>query len=152
MTSSSVSLIDNIITNVRNIDSKVHIDVSGILVSDVLDHFPIFTNLSFQTKRLKNEPIYIRNYADRSIQLFVSRIECTDWRDVYQTKDTNLAFNTFIQTFLHIYNATFPITVLNKHKRKKKNWITRGIINSIKPKDKLYRSYLKTPTPTNRKT
>lgn len=84
----------------------------------------------------------------------MSRIECTDWRDVYQTKDTNLAFNTFIQTFLHIYNATFPITVLNKHKRKKKDWITRGIINSIKTKNKLldYKSYLKTPTSTNRKT
>ena len=133
VTSSSASLIDNIITNVSNIDSKVHIEVSGILVTDVSDHFPIFTNSSFQTKCLRNEPIYIRNYADRNIQLFVSRIEGTDWCDVYQTKDTSLAFNTFIQTFLHIYEATFPITVLNKHKRRKRI----GLREALSPPSKL---------------
>jgi len=46
-------------------------------------------------------------------------------------------FNSFLSTFLHIFEASFPITYRST-KEKKNDWITQGIKISCKHKRSLY--------------
>ncbi|GFG38826.1 hypothetical protein Cfor_11239 [Coptotermes formosanus] len=57
-------------------------------------------------------------------------------KSVYQETDVNKMFNSFLRTFLNIFNASF--TVKYKSTNEKHNWITRGIKISCKQKRNLY--------------
>jgi hypothetical protein len=59
------------------------------------------------------------------------------WEPVFENRDTNYKFNSFLYTFLKIYEASFPLQ--NKSIGETKNgWITHGIKISCKRKRNLY--------------
>ena len=74
------------------------------------------------------------------------------WNHVLEENDANIAFDKFHDTFKKTYDDCFPFVKIRNNRRKKNNapWITPGILNSIRSKEKLYRRYLKAPTPDNR--
>jgi hypothetical protein len=46
------------------------------------------------------------------------------WESVYQTQDTNYMFNSFLRTFLNIFEVSFPINCRRTYKEKN-DWITQ---------------------------
>jgi len=46
--------------------------------------------------------------------------------NVYTDKDTSKRFNSFLHTFLNIFEASFPVKYKNIH-RNKYGWITQRI-------------------------
>ena len=67
---------------------------------------------------------------------------------MHQSEDPENAYDNFIKTFSEIYNKAFPKK--NKQSTKKlKSWMTNGILNSIKYKNKLYKKSVGTPSTSN---
>ena len=70
---------------------------------------------------------------------FQTLLKQETWGTVYQTQDTTNMFNSFLNTFLKIFETCFPVKYRSTKEEKKKNdWITQGIKISCKPKRSLY--------------
>jgi len=57
------------------------------------------------------------------------------WQPVYIDTDPNHMFNSFLCTFLNIFQASFPVKY--KRMKDKNNWITQGIKMNCKHKRSL---------------
>ena len=146
ITHTSASLIDNIFTN----DNSA--TLSGILLCDISDHLPVY---SFSTDKVITHKTIIINYRKmnrHSIENFNNLLANETWDDVLLGGDTNNSYNHFESKLSSIFNKSFP-QVSKKVKlfnNTSKPWLTTGIIISIQHKSKLYKKYLKSPTPIHR--
>ena len=52
--------------------------------------------------------------------------------------------------FLDIFNTNFPLRKISRKRAKNKNWITKGILISIRYKNRLYRKYCDKPNSIRR--
>ena len=69
------------------------------------------------------------------------------WDDVISSKQTDSAYEAFLNKFTSLYDKIFekfPVTV--KSKTLKNPWITKGILKSSKTKQRLYDKFLKSKT------
>jgi hypothetical protein len=60
------------------------------------------------------------------------------WESVYENKDPSHMFNSFLCTFLNIFQASYPVFLHSELQKKKKDLITQGIKISWKHKRSLY--------------
>ena len=145
ITANTASLIDNIFTN-----DYAQIKC-GLLFTDISDHFPVFS-LSKSTSTSdssENESNFIRNFKTANRTKFDAMLHNKDWTELYSLGDPNDAYNAFSKSFIEIYNNCFP---LEKPSRRvstslRKPWISTALLKSINTKNKLYRRFLKKPTP-----
>ena len=130
----SPSLLDHIWCN------RYYNYVSGILAYDVSDHLPTFFFL-------KNLPtcgndlvkIVFRDFSEHCKSIFIN--ECENF-SMHFSNDVNLDVEYFDSVLNNIYRRCFPIrTKFVSGKRLQKPWLTKGILNSIKEKSKLYRKF-----------
>ena len=138
VTSESKSLIDHIYTN----DIKHRIN-SGILVSDISDHFPVFAIIS----KMKSPSNQVDNYYVRGMKKFYHEnfLEQLDnqlslVRNSFCTKSVNEQFDQIVSTLSEVVDIHAPLRKATwKEKRLKlKPWITQGILKSIGFKNKLF--------------
>ena len=120
--------------------------MSGIVKTDLSDHFPVFivdrnANITNYPDNIKKQ---IRTFNDKNIIEFKNQLAQTDWSFVIETEEPNLAYETFIKLYLKIYNTCFPLRWITvKRKSFLSPWITKGLIKSSKQKQKLYKTFLK---------
>ena len=143
----SKTLIDHIWVN------DAIINVSGILLTDISDHCPTFlftksTLITSNTSRKKQ-----RILSERNCARFSRAIAQMDWHNVIQKPTAQDAFTSFYQSYTQIYNSCFPYTdqTTTSTYKTRKPWLTTGMKNSIRTKNKLYIKYLKSPTDNNKK-
>ena len=143
----NATIIDHILTN----DFLNKNYTTGIVKTDITDHFPVFfvteTELS---KTQKNNFIFKRVINDESLGRFNEALTRVNWHNVFISLDPNIAYNEFLKVFQLLYNKYFPKRRIKiKYKNLESPWITRGIIKSSKRKQRLYEKYLKRKTPQN---
>ena len=133
------TLIDNFLCKISNNFSRT---TAGILNYNLSDHQPYFICLDY-LKRHQTIPryIHIKTNSQEAIDNINGYLtECyTNWN---QNSTINIHENyeqllNILQTGLRKYLPTKKVKFY-KHKYKGSKWITRGIINSIKLRDKLY--------------
>jgi hypothetical protein len=75
-----------------------------------------------------------------------------NWNNVININNPSGAYNKFIQTYKYYLDKHMPPKTVrfNKFKHKKENWITKGLLKSMKTKDKLYHK-LKPETRDNKR-
>ena len=97
VTRNTATAIDHIITN-SFISSDFH---TGIIKSDISDHFPIFIICKTRNINIYNEDITVtkRNINEKSINNFNSLLANTNWDNLYNNKSANEAYNSFIDVF-----------------------------------------------------
>ena len=135
------TLIDNLFSNVKVSFNQKY---AGIIVDKLSDHPPYF--VLFKTKFIKETSptfIQINTINDNSIPNVIHQLidaEIYNKLDLSPLADVNLNYeiiqleiNKAIKT--HIPNK---IVKYDKQKHKKINWITNGVIQSIKYRNKLY--------------
>ena len=68
------------------------------------------------------------------------------WQEVY-VDEINTAYEAFLHTYISLYDKSCP-RILHKQKNKynKKPWMSRGLQNACKKKNKLYRDFIKART------
>jgi hypothetical protein len=69
---------------------------------------------------------------DETTVQFKHLLEDEMWEPVFKNRDINYKFNSFLFTFLKIFEARFPVQ--SKSVRRKNNWITQGIKMSCRHK------------------
>ena len=139
------TIIDHILTN-----AFINVNyVTGIVKTDISDHFPVFVITETDvSKTQKSNFTFKRNINDLNLREFNEKLLSVDWTSVFQNTDPNTAYDDLKKKILLHYETCFP---KKKVQIKLKNilspWITRGIIKSSKRKQKLYEKFLKQRTP-----
>ena len=105
-------LIDNIY-----IDTHVHQFSVSSLINGLSDHDAqviTLSNISCSTN--KKQYSYFRTVNTSSLREFTNLLSYENWEDVFQNTndDANIIFNNFLNMYLRIFHASFPI----KKKRK----------------------------------
>jgi hypothetical protein len=96
-------------------------------------------------------PIKIRRINDKSKREFMSSLENKDWSNVLRNFEPENAFKQFFDSINDFYNEHFPEKTVNQsHVNKNRSpWMTQGIFESRKKKQKLFNQKLKNPSPDN---
>lgn len=144
----SATIIDNIFSN----DAQNCEILSGILYTDLSDHFPIFCILNSKDKKAQHENIFRRSFNEKNKQKFRNRLLETDWANIIGDGSCQDAFSKFHSYFRKLYDDCFPLIQIRKSYKNRKNWLTIGLKNSIKVKNKMYIVSTKYPTSENKKT
>lgn len=144
ITSHSATIIDNIFTNVLG-----NLTTSGLLISDISDHLPVFTLFDCELKKMENstQMLYKREKNEQSINGLIFSLSIQDWSPVYNEVDVDKSYDTFLDIFMSLYDEHCPVKeLLKKSKRNKSPWLTKGIINACKKKNNLYKLFIKSKT------
>lgn len=144
ITKDSASLIDNIFINKSNVKTK-----SGLLVTDITDHLPVFTVLDMLNElhlRMGKQNLnLVKLKLPGAMEAMKIELLNYNWQNVY-VKDVNDSYNVFLEIFTRIYDNHRP---LKKCKQKQKNrlspWMTKSLEKSCKKKNKLYMDVIKCP-------
>lgn len=147
---SSATLIDNIFTNISL--SKC---ISKIIIDDISDHFPLHINIKLHETIKIVEPPKLHRKQDKQTKLkFKECLTEVDWSDVTrecESQNISHAYKLFLSKYQSLYNHCFPLTTVGSQSRiKKQEWMTPALLKSCKVKSKLYKTYLKNPTPENK--
>jgi len=142
ITQFSATLIDNIFTN--DIYDKLN---SGLIISDISDHLPIFTILgsSGQNKdTCTKKQILKRDLSENALAALATALQNHDWNTVLNSDDVNVAYENFIGTFSKYLNQHCPLKakIIQTESLKKKPWFTAGLKNACKKKNQLYNTFL----------
>ena len=138
----SGSLIDQIFH--RNINTESHYN-TGIIVSQISDHFPYFLCLDIcQEKYHPPKKINVSTFNETAVENFSNQLHDTNILSKLEPDictDPNDNCQVIHQEMCSAHESHFPIktVIFSKYKHKKSNWITSGIIKSIYNRDRLYR-------------
>ena len=146
ITSHSATLIDHIHTNI--LDRKY---TSGIIITDIADHFGVYSTFCLKTEKTNTEPKTVRIFNNLNITRFKDALRYKDYSEVYETENTNEAYNTFLNIYIAEFESCFPpktVYVKNKYV-KHEPWLTTGLLNSSLNRVKLYKKKLQNPSETN---
>ena len=143
----SCSLIDNMFTNI----STDYLS-SRILLSDISDHPPYLMLFKIDPKHSRH-PKYIFSHKNdkKSLDSLYALLESKQIFEQLNTDKTanpNYNYHILETVLVNSINKIMPLRKFkfHKHKHKGSNWITNGIIHSIKYRDKLYRTLKQTPS------
>ena len=134
-------LSDNIFSNI--IEDEI---ISGNIATTISDHYAQFTLFKNKTKSQKNKKIakFPRNCKTLDKEMFDSDLKNTNWKGILKIERgvVDYSFETFNKKINEILDKHAPFKKLSIQDEKvsKKPWITTGILNSIKNKNRLYRS------------
>ena len=137
VTDHSATLIDNIFV------SKPGNVISGNIVSDLSDHFPIFcvAKQALVGGGEHHDPVTFkyRVHNEFTLNLLYSRIANTNFDSVLNSHDINVALSQFYDILYDIYDTCCPIRIKTlSSKDIQKPWITRDILNIIKRRNILF--------------
>jgi len=149
ITTTSSTLIDNMFSNIIDMDF-----INGIFHYDISDHLPIFTltkqnNIVHESQKT-NHKMY-RKETNRNVDSFNLDLAQEQWHDVIQEKNVNKAYDNFIKKLLYYYDKNIPLARQNPHTKVNNPWITKGILNSIRKRNRLYKKSLLHPSENNKK-
>jgi len=140
ITSHSATLIDNIFTN--SIDQT---NVSGLMISDITDHLPIFAlyNDNYEKNYEFPKNTYKRVLTEKSIDALNCELAKQDWTKVLVENDVNRAYNTYLEIFCTLYNKHSPVRQYRWEEQILKcPWLTQGLLNACKKKNNLYKQFM----------
>ena len=141
VTKSTSTLIDNIFLYQTKIKENQSI-LSGNIYSDISDHLPNITHLSFPGKKSPPNRPHIRLINSSRKSKFNKVISETNWSSIYKTDDPNKGFSIFYDKYSHAFNQCFPLKKLSRKRAKDKPWMTKGIRKSRTHRNNLYKKAL----------
>ena len=143
----SATLLDNIFTN-----SIKQNAFSGICITDISDHFPVF-HISPVCKNIKyvEYKSFFRDITASSITSLITDLGEIDWSNVLLSDNVDESYNTFLDCLILLCDKNMPLKEKRSNCRHiiKKPWITFAILNSIRKKNNLYKKYNSNPLSEN---
>jgi len=125
----SATAIDNIFIDTHKMsDYSICPIINGLSdhnAQSILIHF-------FNLRPSPNKYRFIRKINEYTLHDFLIKLSYENWDTVFSTDDVNKMFNSFLDTYIKIANASFPFKRVPITKTNTKNWITSGILTSCK--------------------
>ena len=126
VTKKTATAIDNIFINsVTTTKFK-----TGIIKSDISDHFQIFfvADYNIHIKETKEPFIFRRGLSDISVEKLKYKLRTFSWDSITNSSNTNKAYDNFIEIFSTLYDKCFPKEKIKLKPQKYNNpWINKGI-------------------------
>ena len=146
VTDHSATLLDHIYSNNKSLNYT-----SGIVITDVADHFGTFYVSRKKAHVTVSNIKYIRQMKAENFIHFKQILAATDFSPVLACDCPNEAYNKFICVYDNAFNIALPtkrIKLLRKY-IKREPWMTQGLLNSSLNKSQLLRIKIKKPTENN---
>ena len=136
ITDHSATLIDHIYSN-----SPQKVLKSGICLADLSDHLPCFCSIATKRPDYAGDRYY-RNYSRFNEARYLADIATVDFCSLV-TNDVNDSMAKIISTLEGMTNKHAPIERASRSKRKllRKPWISKGIFQSVKEKQCLFKTH-----------
>ena len=125
VTGKTATAINHILTN-GFIDTIIK---TGIIKSDVSDHFPICLFIPSEKVSVENEIVYIYKIIinDETIEAFTQNLYEKNLNDIESICNSNDACSIFLEKFRTMYEKHFPLKKIKlKTKDLKSPWISAG--------------------------
>ena len=154
--SQSETTIDHILTNLQS-----EITDAGVVQWEVADHLSIFVKAKFtynnlsghQTDKIQYKRFFNDSKRDDFCDIFSKNLMRSDINFAFSNNenDPNKALEKLMGVIQTSYNEVFPLRKLSKRKLKKqkKPWMNYQILNMIRNKHKLFKTYLSNKTQAN---
>ena len=119
---------------------------SNIIFTHVTDHFPVVFHYRVLSAKHEEKSITFRKRNETCDAFFKELLESSNINDILLDNDVNSSFNEFNSILFTIFDEAYPmITKRISSNTHKCPWMTAGIRESIKNKNKLYKKFLKRP-------
>ena len=146
----TATLIDNIFIN--NFFSQV--TKSGVILTDISDHFPTFLSIKINNSNRSETPLYrtVRPMPLEKKQAFCMALSNFNWHDVLTKTNVDSAVDTFLNIFFGFFDFHFPTIRIKKNKKKhvlNNNFMTQELLAMNVIKNDLRKIKTKDPTPEN---
>ena len=127
----SATIIDHISTFYKNNQYK-----TGILLSCISDHFPIFYTRDFKVKRPNKKHQCVRKINEETTIGFKSLLESASWGTTLSENRPQHAYSLFFEHVDEAFDLAFPIIQVknNLNKSPLNPWMTPGLLQSRKHK------------------
>nr|XP_047144679.1 uncharacterized protein LOC124818178 [Hydra vulgaris] len=151
ITNHSKTLIDNIFSNATSTNI-----FAGNFTSTISDHLPQFLiHPLYRTKiNSRKSCIFRRNLKQINCVELCSDFSKISWINVINVNEgkTNKSFEEFFSSFNSLLDKHAPLKKVSNRclSRGLKPWITRGILTSIKMRNKIFKKFLKAKNPNNK--
>lgn len=143
------SLLDHIYTNISK-----HDIYSGICAFEISDHLPIFFFVRRSMCHAKSEKKFKRCLKHFVLEEFLIDLEANLSKVDIDSQSTYVNDNVdnLITVFKTVLNRHAPLRSMSRREKRLSNkpWITKGILNSIKTKNRLFRSHFKSNDPSKK--
>ena len=146
VTTKSASLIDNIYTN--NLQG-IQNTLSGLLTTDITDHFAIFHVL--RTLKDKESDLFFwkRCLNTENKRKFSELISNERWIETLNNEEAQLSFTAFQAKLKNIYDSAFPKIKVKMRYSNRKPWLSDELREEIKKKNKLFAKSKRYPSAFN---
>ena len=132
VTVKSATLIDNIYTNnLQGIQSTM----SGLLTTDISDHYPIFHIYPELIEKEKEIYFWRRCLNATNKNKFIELISDEDWSDVFNNDEAQSAFTDFHIKLKQLYDIAFPQKKIKRGYNNRKPWLSDELRSAIKHKN-----------------
>jgi hypothetical protein len=101
---------------------------------------------------MKDEAPYsvFRDKCERNVAKFRNCLSNVNWYDLDDIHEPKKAYCSFFSKFNDIYNDCFPLKKVKNNKSIfKKPWLSKGLLKSVRQKNRLYKRYLNSPSVNN---
>ena len=136
----SSTLIDNIFSNDLLGTTQT---LSGILETDISDHYPVFHIVDMSLYPKENLYQKCRSVTDENTSKFIDALNSQDWTNILSCSDAQKAYTSFHVELSRLYNACFPIKYIKQGYKNRKPWLTKALKKPIKIKNCLFKRYKK---------
>ena len=143
LTCHSATLIDNLYISCRNPETLL----SGILITDLSDHLPIFAFVDKKGSKVdKKSKITFRPITSQIIDNINQELTNVNW-DFLEETSVNMAYEAFHTKLQHTLDSIAPVKTIkiNPKLSCQEPWITKGLLKSAKTLQKLYRKKICLP-------
>ena len=96
----------------------------------------------------KTQPTKVLN--SRTLKNLYNTLQYKTWENVFNALDPDTAYESLINELHHSIQTTIPEKTVTSRSTDQNPWLTKGILNLIKHKNKLYKKYIKQPTICNK--
>ena len=152
ITDHSATLLDHIYSNSKSLNYQ-----SGIIITDVADHFGTFYVSRKKSRITVSNYKYIREMKIENFIHFKLILSATDFSPVLACDCPNEAYNKFIYIYIYMYiydnafNTALPTKRIKLTRRyiKREPWMTQGLLNASVNTSKFLRTKIRKPTENN---
>lgn len=143
---STASLIDHMFTN-----NIIETSFSGIIITDVADHFGTFYITKNKKTVRKYTEQHIRSFSEKNINSFKTILKNTDFSQISNILCPNEAYNIFIHQYKEAFEISFPVRAVAHSSKsiKREPWMSTGLLTSSRNKRKLFNKKMNKPTEVN---
>lgn len=149
----------NSYTRVENISTKSCIDhvflktsgdfqgyenIAAVIQTTITDHYTVLLNIATNMEKRKSVS-HTNFYEIIDKKKLLTNIKNENWSDLYLGENPDICTELFLKKLNTIIRNSTRTCKNNNKNRKRKPWITAGIVNSMNKRDTLFQECLKNP-------